>query len=298
MPPLEPTRSPDTTSPRLGTYDALVVQGGGVRCLWQAGFLAALTRDSEFRPAGISAVSAGAAIACAFAANRLDAGVEAFREVVSRNRRNVYPSHLFSRKRVFPHAAMYRAVLADVLTEAGMGALQRGPDVNVLLCRPPATFSPLRVTALLLGIGLGRQFPATRISSTLVRSARLSPEFVSVRSCRDAREVAELVLASSSTPPFTPLMAFQGRYSLDGGILESVPMSGLRRPTSRALVLLTSHDGLSRHRDLLPPSPEIVYAAPSRHIEGAPWDYANLLLVDEFYALGQQDGARFADRGA
>jgi predicted acylesterase/phospholipase RssA len=274
------------------------MQGGGVRCLWQAGFLSAVAPRWDRMPKRISAVSAGAAIACAFAANRLDAGVEAFRHAVSRNSKNFYASHLFSRKRMFPHAAMYRAVLAEVLNEAGLRDLLQGPEVDILLCRPPQRFSAAAVTALLFGIGLGRQFSATRISSTLVRSARLSPEFVSVRSCRDAREVAELVLASSSTPPFTPLMSFQGRYALDGGILESVPMSGLRTPTSRALVLLTSHDGRLRHRDLLPPHPEIVYCAPSRHIEGAPWDYANPRLVDEFYALGQQDGARFADRDA
>lgn len=291
-----PASPSDTAVPRHRSYDTLVMQGGGVRCLWQAGFLSALARGSDLEPKRVCAVSAGAAIACAFAAGRLDAGVEAFRKAVSRNRKNVYPSHLFSRKRVFPHAAMYRAVLAEVLTETGMAALQRGPDVDVLLCRPPATLSPLTVVALLFGIGLGRQFSAQRISTTLVRSARLSPQFVSVRSCRDAHEVADLVLASSSTPPFTPLMSFQGRYALDGGILESVPMSGLGTPASRALVLLTSHDGRLRHRDLLPPHPQVVYCAPSRHIEGAPWDYANPRLVDEFHALGQQDGARFADR--
>lgn len=287
-----------TALPRHGSYHTLVMQGGGVRCLWQAGFLSAVAPRWDRPPERISAVSAGAAIACAFAANRLEAGVDAFDKAVSANERNFYPSRLLSRDRVFPHAAMYRAVLAEVLTEAGMSALRRGPEVDVLLCRPPATLTRLTVTALLMGIGLGRQCSAPRLASALVRSARLSAEFVSMRSCRDAREVADLVLASSSTPPFTPLMSFQGRYALDGGIIESVPMSGLRKPDSRALVLLTSHDGRLRHRDLLPSHPAVVYAAPSRHIDGAPWDYANPRLVHEFYALGRQDGTRYADGDA
>ena len=275
------------------SYDNLVLQGGGIRCLWQAGFLSVVAPRWGWMPGKIFAVSAGAAIACAFAAGRLDAGVEAFNEAVSRNKKNFYPSHLFSRKRIFPHASMYREVLAEVLTDEGMKALQQGPEVDILLCRPPRRVSSVTATALLFGIGLGRQFSSTRICSTLARAGGLSPEFVSVRSCRDARDVADLVLASSSTPPFTPLCSYRGRHALDGGVLESVPMSGLRTAGTRALVVLTSHDGRPTRPPSLPPHATLTHVAPSRHIEGAPWDYANPRLLDAFYSLGREDGARF-----
>lgn len=276
-------------------YDSLVLQGGGIRCLWQAGFLSVVAPRWGRMPTKVFAVSAGAAIACAFAADRLDAGVEAFTEAVSRNPKNFYPSHLFSRKRMFPHASMYREVLAEVLTDAGMKALQQGPEVDILLCRPPRRVSSVTATALLFGIGLGRRFSSSTICSILVRTGRLSPEFVSVRSCRDARDVADLVLASSSTPPFTPLMSYRGRHALDGGVLESVPMSGLLTTGSRALVLLTGHHDRLAHPSSLPPHPTLTHAAPSRHVEGAPWDYANPRLLDEFYSLGKEDGLRFVD---
>lgn len=277
------------------SYDSLVLQGGGIRCLWQAGFLSVVAPHWDRMPTKIIAVSAGAAIACAFAADRLDAGVEAFKAAVSRNRKNFYPSHLFSRKRMFPHASMYREVLAEVLNDAGMKALQRGPDVDVLLCRPPQHLSSVTATALLLGIGLSRRFSSSRISSTLIRTGGLSPEFISIRSCRDARDVADLVLASSSTPPFTPLMSYQGRHALDGGVLESVPMSRLQTTGARALVLLTNrHDRLTQPSSR-PPHPTLLPVAPSRHVEGAPWDYANPRLLDAFYALGKEDGARFVE---
>jgi len=277
------------------SYDYLVLQGGGIRCLWQAGFLSVVAPHWGRMPARIVAVSAGAAIACAFAADRMDAGVEAFKEAVSRNKKNFYPEHLFSRKRMFPHASMYREVLAEVLNDAGMEALQRGPDVDILLCRPPRRLSSVTLTALLFGIGLGRQLSSSTICSTLIRTARLSPEFVSIRSCRDARDVTDLVLASSSTPPFTPLMSYKGRHALDGGVLESVPMSGLRTTRARALVLLTNHHDRLAQPSSLPPHPTVTHVAPSRHVEGTPWDYASPQLLDAFYSLGKEDGARFVE---
>lgn len=276
------------------SFDNLIMQGGGIRCLWQAGFLSVVAPQWPRMPQKIFAVSAGAAIACAFAADRMDAGVEAFKEAVSKNKKNFYPSRLFSRRAVFPHAAMYRGLLSDVLNDSGMKALQRGPDVEILLCRPPRHLAAVTVKALVLGIGLGRRLSSTRICSMLIRTSRLSPEFVSVRSCRDARDVADLVLASSSTPPFTPLFSYHGRHSLDGGVLESVPMSGLRPANAGALVLLTNHHhptpapSLSQHSRL-------THVAPSRHIAGAPWDYANPRLLDAFYSLGREDGARFVE---
>jgi predicted acylesterase/phospholipase RssA len=281
------------------SYDNLIMQGGGIRCLWQAGFLSAVAPHWDRKPGKIFAVSAGAAIACAFAADRLDAGVEAFREAVSRNKKNFYPSHLLSRKPAFPHAAMYRALLSDVLNDSGMKALQRGPDVEILLCRPPRRLSAVTVKALLLGIGLSRRFSATKnISSTLIRTSGLSPEFVSVRSCLDARGVTDLVLASSSTPPFTPLFSYQGRHALDGGVLESIPMSGLRPAGARALVILTSPHHPQMQQASFSPRSGVAYVAPSRHVAGAPWDYANPRLLDAFYSLGKENGARFVETEA
>jgi predicted acylesterase/phospholipase RssA len=282
----------------MPSYDSLVMQGGGVRCLWQAGFLSVVAPHWDRMPARIVAVSAGAAIACAFAADRLEAGVEAFKDAVSRNRKNFYPARLLSRKRAFPHDAMYRGVLAEVLNDAGMNALRHGSDVHVLLCRPPRHLSSVTVTAFLLGVGLGRQLSSSRLSSAIVRAGRFSPEFVSVRSCRDALDVTDLVLASSSTPPFTPLSSYQGGHALDGGVLESVPLSGLRTPGSSALVLLTSPRG-GQLPSSSPPAPVILtHAAPSRHVDGSPWDYANPRLLETFYALGREDGARFVESAA
>ena len=275
------------------SYDSLVMQGGGVRCLWQAGFLSVVAPHWERMPAKIFAVSAGAAIACAFAAGRLDAGVDAFKRAVSGNRKNFYPSHLFSRKPAFPHAAMYREVLSEVLNDSGMKALAQGPDVEILLCRPPRHLSSATVKAVLLGIGISRRFSATsRISSMLIRTSGLSPEFVSVRSCCDARGVTDLVLASSSTPPFTPLFSYQGHHALDGGVLESIPTSKLAAAGARALVILT---GPLTQRASFSQQSGVTYVAPSRHVAGAPWDYANPRLLDAFYSLGKEDGARFVE---
>ncbi len=278
----------------IPSYDTLVMQGGGVRCLWQAGFLSAVAPHWA-TPRHISAVSAAAAIACAFAADRLDVGVEAFKEAVNGNRKNFYAGHVFTGRPVFPHATMYRAVLTQMLGEAGMEALRRGPDVHVLLCRPSPRLPPLAVRTLTLGIGVGRKLPSSGLCEALVRAGGLTREFVSVRSCRDAREVAALVLASSSTPPITPLFSYRSRLALDGGVLESVPLGGVRTVGARVLVLLTSHHAGAPPAAFVQAHPAISCVAPSRQIAGAPWDYANPRLLDTFLSLGRDDGLRFLD---
>src|SRR5260370_41914949 len=65
-----------------------------------------------------------------------------------------------------------------------------------------------------------------------------SKEFVSVKKCRTPAELADLVLASSCTPPVTPLYSLDGRITLDGSLVKNILVSGLPEQRGPTLGLL------------------------------------------------------------
>ena len=101
------------------------------------------------------------------------------------------------------------------------------------------------------------------------------------------------MLASSATPPFTPLGRFRGRTLLDGGMVDNAPASiaeavdGVRRN----LVLLTRY-----------PAPECpcdgrrLYVAPSSKPPLERWDYTQPHLMADNVALGALDAERYWPR--
>jgi predicted acylesterase/phospholipase RssA len=110
---------------------------------------------------------------------------------------------------------------------------------------------------------------------------------VDARSCESAEELADLVLASSSTPPFTPVGRFRGRALLDGGLVDNVPASAAEDVggVRGNLVLMTrpypaSCLGLHGAR---------LYVAPTMPTPIDAWDYTQPELVDETIAMGERE---------
>ena len=109
-----------------------------------------------------------------------------------------------------------------------------------------------------------------------------------MRECATGEEVADLVLQSSCTPPFTPVYSRSGRPVLDGGLVDHVPVEGALE-ARHALVLLTR-----RHADeQLPRMPGRTYVQPSEPIPVKKWDYTSPDLIQRTYDLGRRDGERF-----
>lgn len=115
------------------------------------------------------------------------------------------------------------------------------------------------------------------------------PEIVSVRSCTTPEMLAELILASSCTPPFTPVLHWNGSVALDGGLIDNVPYRAIDDVGGNTLFLLTRS---YRHQSL-PSNPEHTYIQPSRPITISKWDYTNPTGLLETYELGREDGKRF-----
>lgn len=265
----------------------LVLEGGGTRCAWQAGFILALQEKSSLQPDVIWSVSASSAIACAMASGRLESAVQSFRTCIAGNKKNIYFSHLFKNRPIFPQGVIYREALLKTFDRPAIQALQRGPKVEILLTRTCASlpgysgvFAGLFVQALK---SLISRPPLPGFFAKL----GLSKEFISANACQTPAELADLVLASSCTPPVTPLYSFQGRTALDGGLMENIPVSGLATRAGAALVLRTTRGrGMKFEAGT-------VSVEPSEDLHIASWDYSDLAAVDRVYDLGRRDGAEF-----
>jgi hypothetical protein len=111
------------------------------------------------------------------------------------------------------------------------------------------------------------------------------------RDCETPEELANLIIASSATPPFTSIGSFAGQRLLDGGVIDNVPafladeVPGIKRN----LVMLTRPyppgvTGLQGSR---------LYIAPREALPIERWDFTRPDLLEATIALGEQDAERF-----
>jgi len=263
----------------------VVFAGGGNRCLWQAGFWSEAAPRLGLVPRRIAATSAGAAVACVVFAGRLREGLAHFRAATAANRHNVYPANVLSGRPVFPHAAIYRQALLDIIDAAALATLHAGPEILVPVTRAPRWLGPRSAFAVAGVVDAVEHAVARSPHPRFARRLGFSAEYARVSECATPAALADLVLASSCTPPFTPLLAHAGRPTLDGGIADNAPVDAVGEgPT---IVLLT------RAFARLPTHPMRTYVQPSRPVPVASWDYTDPSGLDAAFALGQRDAARW-----
>jgi predicted patatin/cPLA2 family phospholipase len=264
----------------------LVLQGGGIRCAWQAGFLAAFEPERPIRPQVISAVSASAAVACALVCRRLEFAVDCLKTAIANKKRDAFATRVFSGQRIFPHADIYREAVLRTFDQTAMESLMVGPDIQILVSRTSIRLSKYSGAAAGLALFAFQAFRTKHTYRRLQARFGFSKEFVAVKKCATSEDLADLVLASSCSPPFTPFYSLHGRPVLDGGLSESVPMSGLPGQQGRTLVLLTEKEEPTARM------PGIQYAEPSQYLRFGSWDY-DVNKLDYLYRLGQKDGRSF-----
>jgi predicted acylesterase/phospholipase RssA len=268
-------------------FAAAVFAGGGNRCFWQAGFWTEAAPRLGLAPHRVAATSAGAAIACAVLAGRAREGLAHFKSVVAANRRNAYPGNVLHGRPVFPHAAMYRRALLAVIDAEALARLHAGPELLIPVTRAPRWLG-IRMAFAVAGLAdalehVGRPSVHPRFARRLGFAA----EHVSVRRCPSPEALADLVLASSCTPPFTPALAHGGRPALDGGIADNVPAAAVDADDGPTLVLLT------RRHPRLPRHPARVYVQPSVPVPVSAWDYTDPEGLQAAFDLGRRDAERF-----
>ena len=91
--------------------------------------------------------------------------------------------------------------------------------------------------------------------------------------CGSPEELADLLLQSASTPPFTPVLRRQGRAVLDGGLVDNVPVDALDATPGNVLVLVTRLYPRPRRFIVETGGQRRLYLQPSQRVPISSWDY-------------------------
>jgi len=272
----------------------LTLAGGGNRSFYQQALLEAWGEQLWPRVAAVSCASAGAAIITLLLAGRASQARSHWDELRRGITKNLDPTRLLRGQTLAPHGAIYRSTVVHALEHGGLERLQAVPFPILVLCAVPPARLP---TALATWLGLGSYALEKKLAPALLHpraGSRLGfREFVfDARQCETPDELADLVLASSSTPPFTPVGNFRGQRLLDGGIIDNAPAFLVERlaGVQKNLVILTRPYPVGVTGQV----GKRLYLEPSAAIPIHRWDYRESADVEATLQLGRHDARHFA----
>lgn len=269
---------------------AITLAGGGNRSFYQIGLLSAWWELLADRIGMIACCSAGACTAVLHLTGRHQAAHEYWLARTGHVTRNFDWFKLLRGERPAPHFPIYRDTVLFALADGGWERLRATPfPVTALMARPPHGLPvPLAVPIGLGAYSLQRWRKPGVLHPGIGRLLGFEPVAVDLRSCSSPEAVANVVLASSATPPFTPVGRLDGRPVLDGGLVDNAPafLADDAGPWRKHLVVLTR-----------PYPPESVghrrgrwYLCPSEPVPADRWDYTRPKRLAETVALGARDG--------
>lgn len=283
------TEQSHTTS--SGPFRNVVFAGGGGRCIWQGGFWEVVAPEIGLNPSTIAAVSAGSLMACLLLSERTEVAMEVFVELARENAKNVYWEHAFSAQPMFPQSAIYRKMLEASFGKTELQRLKEGPDIRLFLARLPRWLGAR--SGALLGFLAYNVEKKTRkpLHPQFARRLGFRAETASLRECQTPEELADLILQSSCTPPFTPIYKRSGQVVLDGGLVDNVPVEGLGDDVHKGNTLVL----LSRPYppDLRLMTADRLYVHPATRVPLSTWDYSSPEKVRTTYEQGLREGELF-----
>ncbi len=283
--------APSTPPRDLG----LTFAGGGNRAFYQLGLMHRWGDALLPRVAAIAACSAGACVAALMLSGRHAQAAEYWRWRVRDLRRNLDWTNLLRGRSPAPHGPIYRDTLLHAAAEGGLERLRAQPFPILALTAASPRLLPV-AAAVPLGLAaynLEKRLRKAMMHPTLGRRLGFRPVVFDLRDCCTPSELADVVIASSSTPPFTPVgRCGPHRSLLDGGMIDNVPadVADAAAGVSRNVVLLTrpypaALTGVHGTR---------LYLAPSRPVPADRWDYTRPHLVDATIAMGEDEAALHA----
>ena len=267
----------------------LTFAGGGNRAFYELGLLSRWEQALMPRVAGIASVSAGACVVTTFLSGRRE---EARRFWLSRAegvRRNFDWSKLLRGERPAPQGEIYRETLLETFRDGGLERIRQQPFPIYILAAEFPWHTP-RMVSVALGIGMYSLERSIR-RAPHPRSPRwlgFTPVAVDARACETPEDLAALILASSATPPFTPIGNFRGLKLLDGGMIDNAPafVAESRHPEARHSIVMLSRP---YHPSVMGIQGRRLYLAPTRQPPIGRWDYTKPHLLDETVRMGEAE---------
>lgn len=276
-------------------FDQIVFAGGGNRCWWQAGFWDVVQPALGLRPRVITGISAGAATACMLYTRDAAWVMRYYEEALRHNRKNAYWGNLFGREPVFPHYRIYRQALLDIYGEP-FAQLAAAPEIRIGVSHVPRWLGARSAVAAGLVAYNIEKYVRKTLHPTLGRTLGFRPEFVRAQACTRVDELADLILQSSCTPPFTPVLRRGGRPVLDGGMVDNVPVDALDPTPGDVLVLVTRLYPRPQMFTVAHGEQRRLYVQPSSKVPISSWDYTSPSQMRHAYDLGRRDGEHFLTR--
>ena len=273
---------------------AITFAGGGNRAFYQLGLMNRWRERLLPRVAMMATCSAGACVAALILSGREQEASEYWKQRREGITRNFEWRKLLKGARPTPHEPIYRDTLLHAFREGGLERVRAQAFPVVVL----TTAFPRRLpafAAVLLGLcayNLEKSLRKEMIHPTFGRRVGFKALAFDARQCETPAELADLIIASSATPPFTSLGSFQGNRLLDGGIVDNVPafLADEVPEVKRTLVFLTrpypSHiTGRQGTR---------LYIAPASTLPVNRWDYTRPELLDATIEAGERDAEVYA----
>lgn len=273
---------------------AITFAGGGNRAFYQLGLMNRWRERLLPRVAMMATCSAGACVATLILSGREREADEFWKRRREGITKNFEWRKLLRGARPTPHEPIYRDTLLHAFSEGGLERVRSQPFPVVVLTTAFPRHMPA-FAAVLLGLcayNLEKSFRKEMIHPSFGRRVGFKALAFDARECETSEELADLIIASSATPPFTSLGNFQGNRLLDGGIVDNVPafLADDAFEVKRNLVLLTrpypSHiTGQQGSR---------LYIAPASTLPVNRWDYTRPELIDATIEAGERDADLYA----
>ena len=272
----------------------LTFAGGGNRAFYQMGLLSKWGPDLLERTAAIAACSAGACVVTTYLADRREESWDFWRERRAHVTQNIRWANLLKGERPAPHGPIYRDTLLHTYADGGLERIRAQPFPIYILCaKLPKFTGPVLATLMgMTGYSLEKKAKPAMIHPKWTRAMGFAPMIADARDCQTPEELTNLVLASSATPPFTPVGRFRGTRLLDGGLVDNVPaFVAEKTPEVRGnIVFLTrtypAHvTGLKDTR---------LYVAPTTPVPVGRWDYTRPDLLEDTITMGEVEAEHHA----
>jgi len=271
---------------------ALTLAGGGNRAFLQLPILERWWDRIGGRVSAVAACSAGASMAVTFFSGRAALTHEFWLSRRATVTRNFTWGQLLQGQRPTPHLPIYRDTTLFSLAEGGFERIKALPfPLRILLAEVPWNAPvPLVVAAGFAAYSMERGRDPGKLHPSSGRRLGFRPFVVDAREAQTPEELADLVLASSATPPFLPVYTIRGRVVVDGGMVDNAPASVAEEDVAarRSLILLTRwypphRVGFRGHR---------WYLAPSEPVQISRWEYTRPDLVEATRQLGAREAER------